>query len=370
MEFMRNGWYVACWESDLTERPLERTIIGEPVVVFRDGQGKIGALIDRCPHRGVPLSMGKVVDGTLQCAYHGLRFDCSGTCVKNPHSEGRPESLRTTSFAAHSVHGIVWVWMGDVQQADPAAIPDYSWFAPDNPKYAVVRGSLLIKADYRLVIDNLLDLSHAEYLHANTVGTAGSSGAVKSSVVLGDAQVTVLRKVMNLMPSPVWRNVWKHSERIDQESNMTWRAPSNLLLDLAAMVPDQPRIAGGHLPSAHLLTPEGADSTRYHFAFARDFLIDDQDYSDRLIAFGTKAFNEEDRPVIEAAHQRISAAGAGFWLSSFTVGDRGTARARRMLDQLIAAEKAANPRPGNEALSPAVPSPAQVASGPATGQRH
>ena len=200
---------------------------------------------------------------------------------------------------------------------------------------------MLVKADYRLVMDNLLDLSHAEYLHANTVGTAGSSGSVKSSVVVDRDRVTVLRKVMNLVPSPVWRNVWKHSERVDQESNMSWRAPSNLLLDLAVMVPDQPRQHGGHLPSAHLLTPETEDSTRYHFAFARDFLIDDEDYSDRLIAFGTKAFDEEDRPVIEAAHQRIKAAGDAFKFAGFTVGDGGSARARRMLDDNIAAERGA-----------------------------
>ena len=126
--------------------------------------------------------------------------------------------------------------MGDADKADTASIPDYSWFAPDNPRYAVVRGSMLVKADYRLVMDNLLDLSHAEYLHANTVGTAGSSGSVKSSVVVDGERVTVLRKVMNLVPSPVWRNVWKHSERIDQESNMSWCAPSNLLLDQSALV--------------------------------------------------------------------------------------------------------------------------------------
>ena len=339
MQFMRNGWYVACWDSDLDARPLARTIIGEPVVIFRAGDGTIAALADRCPHRGVPLSLGKIVDGQLQCAYHGLRFDCTGICVKNPHVEGRPDGMRTASFAAHARHGIIWVWMGDARAADPTTIPDYAWFAPDNPRYAVVRGSLSIKADYRLVIDNLLDLSHAEYLHANTVGTSGSAGSVKSSVVIGEAQVTVLRKVMNLVPSPVWRNVWKHSERIDQESNMTWRAPCNLLLDLAVMVPDQPRIAGGHLPSAHLLTPETTDSTRYHFAFARDFLIDDKEYSERLIDFGTKAFNEEDRPVIEAAHVRVAQAGDAFRFASFTVGDGGTMRARRMLEKLIAAEQ-------------------------------
>ena len=340
MDFVRNGWYVACWESDLTDRPLERMIVGEPVAVFRAGNDRIGALRDRCPHRGVPLSMGRVIEGKLQCAYHGLRFDCSGACVHNPHTDGgRPERLAAAAFPAHAAHGIVWVWMGDADKADIASIPDYSWFAPDNPAYAVVRGSMLVKADYRLVMDNLLDLSHAEYLHANTVGTAGSAGSVKSSVVIDDDRVTVLRKVMNLVPSPVWRNVWKHSECIDQESNMSWRAPSNLLLDLAAMVPDQPRQHGGHLPSAHLLTPESADSTRYHFAFARDFLIDDQDYSDRLIAFGTKAFDEEDRPVIEAAHQRIKAAGDAFKFAGFTVGDGGSARARRMLDEKIAAER-------------------------------
>jgi phenylpropionate dioxygenase-like ring-hydroxylating dioxygenase large terminal subunit len=87
MKFVRNAWYVAGWASEFGPDLKRATILGDDVVFYRTGDGKVAALEDRCPHRLLPLSMGRVVDGNaVQCGYHGLTFDSSGKCVRAPRT--------------------------------------------------------------------------------------------------------------------------------------------------------------------------------------------------------------------------------------------------------------------------------------------
>ena len=334
---VRNAWYVACWENELEGAPLARKILGEPLVFFRDESGAPAALLDQCPHRGVPLSLGKVIGGELQCPYHGLRFDGEGTCVLNPHVPGKSR-LRTSSRRVVARHGAVWIWGGDPQQADPAAIPDYGWFDADRDDYRVVRRLIHVRASFELIVDNLLDLSHAEYIHANTVGKAGASNHSTSDLESGEDFVTVFRKTRGIAPSAFWKSVWTRTALIDQESNMTWRPASNLLLDLAVMPPGEQRDAGYHFPSAHLLTPETEGSTHYFFALSRNFELDDEALSARIGETFARVFNEEDTPILEAAYARLLDGASDFRHADFTRGDIGARRARGILESMAAAE--------------------------------
>lgn len=107
MSFIRNQWYGAIWSQDLGDGPVARRILDKPIVLFRTGDGTVAALDDVCPHRFVPLSLGKVVRGNhIQCAYHGPEFDSSGACTHNPHTNGRippppgpPATARRTGMA-------------------------------------------------------------------------------------------------------------------------------------------------------------------------------------------------------------------------------------------------------------------------------
>ena len=333
--FVRDAWYVIAWSEALpVGGTVARTVLGEPLVAFRGEDGVANVVADRCPHRGVPLSMGKVAGPAIQCAYHGLRFDGAGACVHNPHVKADPGRLAVRSYPVVERFGAVWVWTGDAGRADPAKVPDYGWFDDGRAGYRTVRGQLHVQAGYRLIIDNLLDLSHAEYLHAGTVGTPGSAGSLKASVDVADERVTVLRKVYDLPPSAVFKPVWHKTERIDQHANMTWRAPSHLLLDLGIMPPGGVLDEGLHFPSAHLLTPETERSTHYFFANARNFRTDDEGYDDAVLAVFRRAFGEEDRPIVEAIQRAAVDAGDGFRFADFTIGDGAAARARRMLDRL------------------------------------
>lgn len=335
MKFLRNAWYVAAWAAEVGKAPLGRTLLGVPLVLYRSETGQPHALRDRCPHRAAPLSRGKVVGERLQCAYHGIEFDGSGQCVRNPHLAGPGGlRLRVQSYPVAERYGACWIWMGDASLADPTRIPeDYAAFS----ELAVVPGYTHVKADYRLIVDNLLDLSHAEYLHAETVGTPGASEAVQSRLVAKPDSITVERTTNGLPPSPLLALVWKRSDKVDKWSNITWRAAGNLFLDIGITVPGGRRQDGLHFPSGHLLTPETETTTHYFWINGRDFSMDDSALSERLRQQFARTFAEEDAPIIEAAQRNLLLEGEGAQLASFTVGDAGSARARRMLDELIAA---------------------------------
>lgn len=192
-----------------------------------------------------------------------------------------------------------------------------------------------MKGSYELVIDNLLDLSHAEYLHATTVGTVGSSGTVAAGVEAGVDWVKVKRKVFSLKPSRIFAAHWSHSDLIDQRSDMLWRAPSNLLLDIKLCEAGDDTERGLHFPSAHLLTPETERSTHYFWAVARDFKQDDDALTRNIGLAFESTFGDEDRPVVEAIQQAYDLDGGKVTLSAFTTGDAGSSKARRIIDGLV-----------------------------------
>ncbi len=340
MTFIRNAWYAAARVDEVGDVPLARTYLGEPVVLFRNLDGKVGALLDACPHRGVPLSLGEVRDGMLRCHYHAMMFDVGGVCRYNPHVKGPPERLKGKSFPTVERHGFVWIWMGDATLADPAAIIDYSLFSA-NSGYTIATDYLRIEADYRLVIDNLMDLAHAEFVHPETVGSPGATAVEQAELIRQDDAITVRTLWPDLPPNGVNRPIWTESKHVDAWQDMTWRAPSNLYLDLGINAPGKTRAEGIHTPSAHILTPETERSTHYFWCFARQFAPGDSEVTEGIKAVVNRAFGTEDRPILEAAQRAIDA--TGIRLINLTVGDAGSAQVRRRIEQMVEAEAGQQP---------------------------
>ncbi len=124
--FLKNAWYAAAWDHEVTtDKPLARTILNEPLVLFRDTSGRIAALEDRCCHRHLPLSKGKVMGDILQCGYHGLKFDTSGACVGVPGQTRVPPGSRIRSWPVLERFQFIWVWMGDADKADESLLPNW-----------------------------------------------------------------------------------------------------------------------------------------------------------------------------------------------------------------------------------------------------
>ena len=152
--FIRNCWYVAAWDHEVPcEGFLSRTITNTPLVIWRDGQGDVIALEDRCCHRGAKLSKGRQEEGGcyVRCMYHGLVFDRHGQCVSAPAQAKIPPQVRVRSYPVVQRHRWVWVWMGDPDLADPSLIPDTQWL--DHPDWRSLPGYLHYDVNYLLIVD-------------------------------------------------------------------------------------------------------------------------------------------------------------------------------------------------------------------------
>jgi len=340
MTFIRNAWYAAAWADEIGQEPLARRILDEPVVLFRAENGAIGALRDVCPHRAVPLSMGTVEGDRIRCPYHALEFDTGGICRHNPHVKGQPDRIKVQSYQILERYGMIWLWFGDPEKADPAALTHYE-VLEQNSGYKAVTGYLNVKASYLLVIDNLMDLAHAEFIHTQTVGSPGASKVEQAEVLTGlrgEGTITVKTLWPDLPPNAVNRPIWTHSEHVDAWQEMTWHKPSHMFLNLGIMAPGEPREAGIHTPSAHILTPETATSTHYFWAFTRTFEKENPAVCDSIRTVINQAFGGEDAPILEAAQRALIETGGD--LLNFSVGDAGSAHVRREIDRIIKQQEA------------------------------
>lgn len=203
MGFLKNVWYASGWADELGDKgPIARTIADIPLVIFRNASGVLSALEDRCPHRFAPLSRGQLTERGIRCGYHGLEFSISGRCVANPHGP-LLNSISVRAFVAQERHGMVWVWMGQKDAARNELIPDMS-FVDHAPQHALSKGYLPTAANHLLMVDNILDLSHADYLHPDTLG-GGSISRTKAEIKEGDHSLRVAWNSVNEVPLPIFR---------------------------------------------------------------------------------------------------------------------------------------------------------------------
>lgn len=346
MSYLMNAWYVAAWDEEVGPGALlARTLLDQPVVLFRDAQGQAHALADRCPHRFVPLSKGRLcADGqAIECAYHGLRFAGSGQCVHNPHGDGKiPAAAQVRRYPLVERHSCLWIWMGPAELADPAAIPDFSCMDP--AQWHVGKGYLRAQAHYQLEIDNILDLSHIEFLHP---GTLGSDAVKQATTELRQDGHTVwsLRQTHDeVMPDFLYTVMaLPQGMRVDRWIDVRWTPPANLLLDAGATPTGRPRSEGRQNWLPHLFTPETAGSTHYWFgiSFPKAMGPDGARLAREQIAGLQVPFETEDLPMLELQQRAMGE--TGFWAQRPVLlsGDAAAVRARRVLDQLVAQERAA-----------------------------
>jgi phenylpropionate dioxygenase-like ring-hydroxylating dioxygenase large terminal subunit len=344
--YLRNAWYVAAWSDDLAEGKLVgRTILKEPVVLYRMADGNVAALQDRCPHRFAPLHMGKVVHGDrVQCPYHGLEFDRSGACTLNPHgAKNIPARARVRSYPAIEKHKAVWIWMGD-RPPDPARVPDFSVLDNVPELYATKRDRIIIKANYELVIDNLLDLSHTSYLHQ---GILGNADTVESEITVeNDGDDVIVGRHAGSAKAPGLFAILMPSapEKVDKFTRMRWMPPSNLRLLTGICMPRAVPESGTGYHAIHMLTPETDRTTHYFFTAVRFNVLtaDDRlnrDIQEKISSTRRFAFEEQDAPVIEA-QQEIIEGSAGPVDPIILAIDVGPVRYKQILARLIREEQA------------------------------
>ena len=163
---LRGHWYIACRSRQLAKGPLARTILGEALAIFRDASGTAAALVDRCAHRNLALSRGKVTADGLRCAYHGWSWGADGHCTRIP-SACEPSACRAIRVKAYLVkeqQGFVWVWMASAEKAEPDREPPlFPWLGEPGWRHFVMER--VFEADAFHCVENFLDVPHTAHVH-------------------------------------------------------------------------------------------------------------------------------------------------------------------------------------------------------------
>jgi phenylpropionate dioxygenase-like ring-hydroxylating dioxygenase large terminal subunit len=350
-KYLRNCWYGLAWNKELSETSLlSRRILGINVVAFRDKEGRPAALRDRCPHRMAPLSLGNVKDGVVQCGYHGLQFDIAGQCVGNPLGD-IPRHRSVESYPTVERDQMIWIWLGDEKRANPDLLPDFDFQNRDGVDGDWVEfGYTHVNADYRLETDNLMDLSHAEFLHAKSFGGRGYFQQGENQLHDFGNEIHSNWWMPNLpYPDPVTRE--PTGERLDHFLDMRWTAPSALRLHVNfvphGLYADRKDTLRDDLPgqfSAHIITPEDEGSCHYFWSANKPVgagpFVGGTDREARRALFRL-AFEIEDKPMLEAVQANME---KEFWDEKPIIfaNDAGGVRVRRRLAQMISDEQSDN----------------------------
>jgi vanillate O-demethylase monooxygenase subunit len=283
------------------------------------------------------LSKGKLIEGAVQCPYHGLRFDQTGACVHNFHGP-IPKTAAVRTYPLLERFGIVWIWMGDQDSADAALLPDFGVFGGAEG-WAIERGYLYVHANYQLVTDNLLDLSHGQFLHPFLTNPDSSDRAKFRTEKIGS---TVW--AYNYFPAePITKMaqlMWRSESKVgDRRAHMRWDPPANMWLDVGVTECGRSPEEGLCMPAVHLLTPETELTTHYFWMTARNAMVDDKELGRTIQSKYDHAFRFEDEPMIAAVQERMGTTELDALDPIYLLSDRAAGRARQVLANLIADEQ-------------------------------
>ncbi|MBM3376358.1 MAG: aromatic ring-hydroxylating dioxygenase subunit alpha [Betaproteobacteria bacterium] len=343
--FIQNAWYVACSLAELealAPKPLARTICNHKMVFFRGPDGIPAAIEDFCPHRGAPLSLGKVCEGKLICGYHGLAMGHQGKALSMPGQRvtGFPA---VQAYAAVERYGFLWVWPGDQTVADVAQLPSYDFL--DHPDWAYGGGMYHVEADYRLMIDNLMDLTHETYVHANSIGQREIDEAPSTTSVEGD-QVILQRHMKGINAPPFWQMAMTAhgldpQARVDRWQICRFTPPSHVMINVGVALEghggfDAPLECKASGVVVDFITPETERSHWYHWGMARQFKPGDTVLTQKIREGQAKIFSE-DLEILELQQANIER-----WpdrrLLMLNI-DSGGVKSRRLISKYMAHEK-------------------------------
>jgi phenylpropionate dioxygenase-like ring-hydroxylating dioxygenase large terminal subunit len=337
--FIRNCWYVVAWDHEIPADGLfARTVIGEPLLLYRRADGEIVALEDRCCHRGAPLSRGRREGDCVRCGYHGLKFDSGGACIEVPGLDEVPPKARVRSYPVLVQHKWVFVWMGEPAQADRALLPDN--FSNDHPEWRNLPGYLHYDTSYLLICDNLLDFSHLSYVHEKTLGGSTAIARARPTIERLDRGIRVTRHVPDVPPPSYYRRMRRFDGNVDRWFIYDFVLPGTLLMRSGGRpvgdAPDDDSRAV-QLHSCQTLTPETETTTHYFFQQSCLVAQDDGTIAQTIYDALQVAF-DEDRDMITAQARNLARNSDAPMLP--LAMDAALTQFRRLVSQTLASEQA------------------------------
>jgi len=310
---VRNRWYVAAFSNEVSRDPIERTLLGVSVALYRKQDGTPVAMYGICPHRYYPLALGHVEGDALVCGYHGFTFAADGKCIRIP-AQNTGAGFCQPTYRVEERGPLIWIWMGDPACCDPALIPPYDDFGLDQPgwrhsSYTYFR----IEARHQLLIDNLMDLTHIAFIHQQIpVGGA----FVQTRLEIEERERSLQLRRPSQTPWTGFHEMLYGAEaRFEGSSDMVsitdfygpelirTSGPVTHAVEGMAFVPSEI----GTLWILHGITPEADRSTHYFGMMVRDFRLEDSDLDETMRA-ATSGVRQQDVVAIEAVEARVDQA--------------------------------------------------------------
>lgn len=342
--FATNVWYCAGWGEDLGETPVSRRILDEPVLLYRLSDGSPVALLGICPHKFAPLELGEQVGDRIRCGYHGLEFDHRGECVLNPQGNGRiPDRSKLKTYPLVEQDGVLWIWMGDADRANPATIRALPHLTENGRR--TVRGGSRVQGNYRHSVENLMDLGHAIFLHRSALNVAVDIGLDEHEIGQ-DGDVVYDRRVHHKVIGPVTLMKFMPDPEalVDFWTDISW-APATVIFNHIGVAPPGHARGDGSIDQigTHLLTPETENSTHYCFANSRNHALDDETVDQAFRQWQKIGLTDQDSAMVEAV-QRTTPDALRLEVSPiFLSTDRSGFQVAKAIDRLVAAERIKQP---------------------------
>lgn len=337
--YLMQQWYVAATTQEVgSETLLHRKLLGTSVLLYRDEAGIAVAMHDRCPHRFAPLSMGKKEGSEIICPYHGLRFNTGGFCTHNPHGKGAlPPKPVVRTFPVVEKYGFLWIWMAE-QAADHARLPDFPALDEGHAE-GIGHTYMRLPVNYRMILDNVMDLSHVDHVHGEIISTRGQLSPLIPKLEESETSVSASWEWQQTPPILILNQFLPRPEDAARHwIKVIWTVPGNIQLSLFCAQDETPVLEGPGQFDLHSVTPEDETSTHYFFCTRRNHIEEDAEYNAFKIKAMHDAFEQEDGVLMIATEREMG--GSDFFdLGPMLLSnDLAAVKVRKRLRDMVAQE--------------------------------
>lgn len=335
-----NSWYVAATSGEVRHRLLGRQLLDTPVVLFRQESGAIAAFEDRCAHRSMPMSSGRLDGDYLVCRYHGFRYDPTGACVLVPSQERVPYGARLRMLPVHEDPPFVWIWPGDAARAARISPPVVSWLR--DPAWAVFGGAFDVAANYLMLHENSLDLTHMPFVHGEHTLQTHVGVPPPLEVEVSENSVSYRRDfpAMRIAPWQVRATGLAPDRDYEQREIADFIQPGfhTDSVEVVATIEGDSRAAEVlKKTSARAYTPEGPTSTHVFWQVGRNFAIDQPSVEADLRSVHEQIFSE-DKALLEEMQVHVQRYGPHH-RATVVNADIAGVKAREIVQAMLAREQ-------------------------------
>ena len=335
--FLRNYWYVGALSEEVKKAEIfSRVLLNKPVIFYRKEDGTVVALENRCCHKHYPLHKGTLESDNIRCGYHGFLFNDEGRCIEVPNQDIIPSNCSIKKYPCIERNNWVWIWMGDPELADPDDITDYHWL--DDKNWGAKTTVFHVKANYRLIIENLLDLTHLTYVHKTTIGNSAVTLEAETKYERGENEVKITRWMMDVQPPPAYIACGCHQGNIDRWMIVHYAPPAFCRLYTGGTpagtgAREGKRINEMGWRNLNAITPESESTTHYFWGQAHNNEPGNHELTEKVFNGVSTAF-KEDWEVFEE-QQWSREMGAANIREIVAEADTGNVHAIRILDRLL-----------------------------------